>query len=401
MKQSFANIVSFLFCACSGLSAETPKYGGELRVPMATDITSFDPARCYINPGINFVRLCYVGLVDYDEGTTILPRLAQSWEIRDGKNYIFKLDPAARFPNGRTITATDYIYSFERSLSGTMNCPGGFLYSGIVGINEFREGKASAIAGVSARGDFELQISLQQTDPTFLYKMAMPFVAPVCREIAELLGGHLDAISAGAGPMHLKRYVRGSEMLLERNAFMNPRTDVYVDRLRVLIGSDETVHQMMFENGELEIANVMRGIVPTQITRVRKNPRLARGLESAPFGNIFFVALNTEVSPFNNKLVRKAFNYGINKTRLIEKSHGMETAVPGLIPPSLPGFNTNLVGYPYDPEKARALLREAGYANGCSTTMWVGNDEDRLAAFAQMMQRDLADVGINVQVKVV
>jgi ABC-type transport system substrate-binding protein len=282
-----------------------------------------------------------------------------------------------------------------------MNCPGGFLYSGIVGIDDFREGKAPAIRGITANGDFELHIRLRQPDPTFLYKMAMPFMAPVCREISEPLGGRLDVVSAGAGPMHLKRYRRGSEMLLERNGFMNPRTDVYVDRLRVVIGSNETVHQMMFENGELEIANLMRGIVPTQITRIRKTPKLAKYLEKSIFGNVFFVALNTEIPPFDSKLVRKAFNYGINKARLIEKSHGMEIAMQGVIPPSLAGFNTNIVGYNYNPEKARALLQQAGYTNGCSTTMWVGNDEDRLVAFAQMMQRDLAQVGIHIDVKVV
>jgi ABC-type transport system substrate-binding protein len=254
---------------------------------------------------------------------------------------------------------------------------------------------------VAAHGDFELQITLQQPDATFLYKMAMPFVSPVCREIAAPLGGHLDAVSAGAGPMHLTRYTRGAEMLLERNAFMNPRVDVFIDRLRVFIGSNETVHEMMFENGELGIANLFQGIAVTQIARIRRTPELARDLISAPYGNIFFVALNTELPPFNSKLVRKAFNFGINKARVIDKSHGTQIALPGLIPPSLPGYNTNLAGYKYSPETARALLKQAGYTNGCSATMWVANDTDWLISSAQMMQRDLAEVGINIEIKVV
>jgi ABC-type transport system substrate-binding protein len=397
-------ILLAIFLACAALiarGADTPKYGGELRVPMTTDITSFDPARCYISPGINIVRLCYAGLVDYDDGTKILPVLAQSWEIRGGTNFIFKLDPAARFSNGRSITAADYVYSIARTLSATMNCPGGFMYARIVGLKDFQDGKTNSISGVTARGDYELEFNLDQPDPTFLYKLAMPFMAPVAREIAEPLGGHLDAISAGAGPMILKRYRRGVEMLLERGPIKNQRCNVYIDRLRVLIGSNDTVHEMMFENGELDIANLMKGIVDTQVARVRRDPRLSKLLYKEPFSQIWFAALNTEIKPFDSKLVRKAFNYGINRARMIEKSRGIELAVPGMIPPSLPGYNTNLVGYSYAPDKARELLRQAGYPDGFATTLWVGNDEERLISAAQMMQEDLQQVGIRLELKIV
>ncbi len=227
----------FLLTSVSDSDGGEPKSGGTLRVPLTGDTASLDPARCYELPGEFFVRVIYQGLLDYDDGINLVPVLSKSWSVSpDGLNYTFELDPSARFSNGRAVVASDYVFSFERMLSPKMHCPADFLYFGISGVKEYRAGMAAHISGIRASKPQTLKIELLAPDLTFLFRLAMPFAAPICEELLPEKFADVGTVSAGAGPFKLKQWIRGASLQLIRNPFYGGSSPAFVDRINAMIG---------------------------------------------------------------------------------------------------------------------------------------------------------------------
>jgi oligopeptide transport system substrate-binding protein len=377
------------------LAENKPKSGGILHLPLGGDISSIDPARCYELPGELFVRVLYQGLVDYDDGVEMVPDLAKSWTISaDGLIYTFELDPRARFSNGSTVVADDYLFSFDRMLSPKMHCPADFMYFGIRGVEEYRAGKSEHISGVEAPSPYKLVFRLLQPDLTFLYRLAMPFAAPVCKELLKDKFSEIGTISAGAGPFKLKEWNRGARIQLVRNPYYGGACPAFVDELDATIGIEDSVAQMMFERRELDIMDLKFGVAGAEFPRIKRTPEIFRNLEAEVSSAIDYLALNTEIPPLDNKLVRKAFNYAINKQRLVEIQSGRSVAMNGPLPPVVPGFNPNLKGYEYSPEKARTLLAEAGFPNGFTTSVIFPNVVQENFRVVAALQEDLRQVGV-------
>jgi len=375
-----------------------PKSGGVLRVSLVNDLSSLDPARCYDFPGSTFTREIYQSLVNYGEGAEILPELARSWTISsNGLEYTFVLDPRAHFSNGRTVVASDYVFSFERLLSPKMHCPGDFIYYGIRGVEEFRAGKAAHISGVEALAADRLMFTLSRPDLTFLFRLAMPFAGAICAEELKQTYRDIGTRSAGAGPFKLERWVHGAEIKLVRNPFYGGATPAFLDEIHVAIGVEQAVAQMMFERGELDIADVLFGVAGAEFPRIMRTPVLARNLDTEPSSTITYVALNTEIPPLDNKLVRQAMNYAVDKKRLSAIMGGRIIQIPGVLPPVMPGFQPNLQGYEYSPEKARRLLSQAGYPNGFTTTVLFANNVQDNFRIVAAVQEDLRQIGITLE----
>ena len=93
-------------------------------------------------------------------------------------------------------------------------------------------------------------------------------------------------------------------------------------------------------------------------------------------GTTIFLVLNTEMAPFDDAKVRQAMNYAIDKDKVVRLLHGMAAPVKGVLPSTMPGFNTNLTGYPFDPAKARQLLAASGHADGFSCKLWCAGGGD-------------------------
>jgi ABC-type transport system substrate-binding protein len=387
--------ILFLSSAMALLGATNPKPGGTLHLPLAGDISSLDPARCYELPGELFVRVLYQGLVDYDDGVEMVPDLAKSWTVSpDGLIYNFELDPRARFSNGRAVAAEDYVFSIERMLSPKMHCPADFLYFGIRGVEEFRAGKSEHISGIEAPSPLHLRFILPKPDLTFLFRIAMPFAAPVCKELLKDKFTEIGTISAGAGPYKLKEWNRGARIHLVRNPFYGGACPAFVNELDATIGIEDSVSQMMFERGELDIVDLKFGVAGAEFPRIKRTPEISKNLESEVSSAIDYLALNNEIPPLDNKLVRKAFNYAVNKQRLVEIQSGRSVAMNGPLPPVVPGFNPNLKGYEYSPEKARALLAEAGFPNGFTTSVIFPNVVQENFRMVAAVQEDLRQVGV-------
>jgi ABC-type transport system substrate-binding protein len=199
----------------------------------------------------------------------------------------------------------------------------------------------------------------------------------------------------GSGPYRLAECRRGISWRLERNPYYKG-PDGFVDSVEVMIGGDEATLTMMLERGELD---QVRFASPAQAIRFKRDPRLHSWLTRVDAVETAYLFLNTEMKPFDDVRVRRAVNYAIDRERLIRMGGGFGTVAHGVVPPSMPWSNPGLPRYDFDPEKARELLREAGYSNGFPTELWSFQEYPDFLSLAEGIQQDLHQVGIEAELK--
>jgi ABC-type transport system substrate-binding protein len=397
----FALCSGFLFSGC----AQTPRIPGTLRLASKPDPSTLDPARAYDTTSINFVRVIYNGLVDYDDNARIVGMVARDWTISpDGKTYTFHLRPNVKFHSGRRVVAEDFRYSLERILDPETASDGLSFYSNIEGATEFtadrekpeKERKLQHVHGIRVKGDDEISFTLIQPDVAFLNVLALPFGFVVPREhivALEAQGKTLSDAPNGCGPFKLESWQHDASLKLVRNKeYFRPGIP-RVERINTSIGGDETLHLMQFELGDID---VMNDVPPADFARLTEDPRWKKTIIHAPMMDVRYLCMNMEMQPFDDVRVRQAFNYAINKERLVQVQSGRVSVARGILPPGMPGYNTKLRGYEYNPDKARALLKAAGKEN-LNLTLWVATI-DGYDKVGQSIQQDLKNVGVTVSI---
>jgi len=378
-------------------NAPTPKRGGTLRLALPTDVSSLDPALAFDTISQPFLLLLYQGLVEYDDGVKLLPCLATDWNIsEDLRIYTFHLRPGVRFSNGREVAASDFVYTLERILNPKTAAPTESYFEGIAGAKDFRAGKAPNVRGLRAPRSDTLVIELEEPNPPFLYILTLPGALVVPREEVERFGQSFASHPVGTGPYRLAEWRRGIKMRFERNPLSSQADRQNLDAIEVMAGGDSALHMMRFERGELDIADITAnpGIPVPDFLRIQRDPRWHNLIEKMQGPLTEFLVLNTEMAPFDDLKVRQAMNYAIDKNKVVKLLHGTATPVNGVLPSTMPGFNTNLAGFRHDPARARQLLAASGHAGGFSCKLWCWNEETMIAS---ALQYDLAQAGINAQ----
>lgn len=188
-------------------------------------------------------------------------------------------------------------------------------------------------------------------------------------------------------------------MVLERNPYYYRRGLPYLDRLTFDFGVDPSVGVLRVEAGQADL--VGDGIPAADYLQLRSSPQWSADVATRPAIGVYLLALNTRVAPFNNLKVRQAVEMAINKRHLLQLLNGRGVVANGILPTTLPGFDGRDIPdlYPYDPAKARALLRAAGFPHGFSTTLGLGSELAGGDAIGTEVQADLRAVGIRVTLK--
>jgi ABC-type transport system substrate-binding protein len=241
-------------------------------------------------------------------------------------------------------------------------------------------------------------IELEKPDPAFLYILTLPGALVVPREEVERFGQSFASHPVGTGPYALAQWRRGLKIRFERNPLSSQADRQNLGAIEVIVGGDSALHLMMFERGELDIANLAGlGIPVPDFARVQSSPRWHDLIERMQVGTTVFLILNTEMEPLDNLKVRQAINYAINKDKIVKLLHGMAKPVNGVLPSTMPGYNPNLSGYPFDPAKARQLLAASGHADGISFKLWYVSEDATEASEASAIQYDLAQAGMKAE----
>lgn len=397
----------FLLMAGAALATTACRQGGPgpaaaagrtlLRLGARDDFRTLDPAIGYDVQSWQGEAALFDGLVDYDSETNVIPRIAEGWEAsRDGLSYTFALRPGVRFSHGRQVEAADFQYTIQRVLDPKTNSPGAGFFLKIAGAREFREGRAGWVAGIQPLGGRALRFVLAEPDPLFLHELALPFAYVVPREVAEAYRKDFFRHPVGTGPFVLQEWRSGERLVLARNPDYFRRGLLGVDRVEYQVGLSDQLAILKFESGGLDIS----GIPSSDFVRITTDPRWKAAVVSEVALTTQYLGLNAQMAPFHDRRVRQAVNSAVDKARIVRLLNGRGTVARGVLPPTMPGYDPSLPGYPYDPERARALLAEAGYPDGFSVDLWLvhGDDPDRIA---QAVQYDLRRVGVRVRLKLV
>ncbi len=373
---------------------------GTLRVARLFDPMSLDPAKIQLAEDYLLMVLVHLPLIDVDSGTRLIPCAARSWSMsQDQQTCTVFLHPGLRFSNGRPIVADDYIYAIERILTPATGSVWSSYIQGIRGVREFAAGSTNRVAGIRSPAPDQLIFDLVRPDPTFPFVLNTPAAMAVPREDLALGNAHFSSHPTGAGPYQVGRWVRGARITFIPNPHYNGPAPRLLNGVEVMIGGDEMTHLMMFEQGELDIANITStGLPVADMLRLRTDPIWAPHLEQVRLMNTLYLSMNTEMGSLTNAALRRAINWAIQRDRWLRVPIGLAAHANGVIPPTLPGYNPELKGYDYSPDRARQELRNAGLTPPIRLELWHGTDE-RNRWIAQGIQNDLAEVGIELSLK--
>jgi peptide/nickel transport system substrate-binding protein len=350
------------------------------------DLFSMTGGDCHTGQGtgaLQISNLIHEGLVRKSPDGRRVPALAKSWEFgKDGLSMKFTLNERARFHNGEPVTAKDVKFSLERAMSPELK----FRYGGEMG---------RKIDRIEVIDDHHVVVYLKSPFPAFL-AISELYLGIVPKAYVEKVGNEEFAKHPiGAGPF---KWIEGQQ---DVSVTVEAVEDHYrqVPKVKTLdcrFLTEEPTIMAMYRAGEADV--VQLGLA-TYI-ELKNDPKAKVVWSKYTFGPtlVFYdLGFPNEPSPFNDIRVRRAAFMAINRKAICEKVlHGAAEPWNDLLAPYQPGARPNLKGYPYDPEKAKALLKEAGYPNGFDTTIPCGFLGDKIET--QAMAADLARVGIRAKI---
>ena len=369
-----------------------------LNLASISDVPTLDPAAGYDVESWMFEQMIFDTLVRYsDAGVDLVPDIATAWESSpDATVFTFHLRHDARFTSGRAVTSADFKYAVERVLDPATRSKGMEYYRAIDGAADFAANRAKSVAGIATPDAWTIIFHLTAPDPIFLQKLAMPFAAAVPREVVERWGEDFSRHVVGSGPFILKEWLGGQRIVVVKNPAYFVRGTPHLDAVVEAIGVSEDLQWFKFEAGEIDVSNIPPAVFPY----VMKTPRLRALTLRIVTVTTRYMGMNCQMAPFTDVRVRRALNYAVNKPKLIAVLNGRGIVANGVMPPGLPGYDPSLTGYPYDPQRARQLLEQAGLGGGFEATLWMPADQTMMI-LGQSIQQDLDLVGVRLNLKAV
>ena len=298
------------------------------------------------------------GLVTLDRDLKVAPDLAQDWQISgDGRTYTFRLRPDAKFQDGTPVTADDVKWSIERIGDPQTESPLVDVFLGdIVGFLDKLEGRAASVEGVRVIDGQTLSITIDAPRAYFLSKLTHPSAYVLDRNNVE---GNPDWFLRpnGTGPFKLTQYEPGVMLRLTRNEFYHLGPPKLKD-VEIMLGGGNSL--LMYQNDEIHVSHL--GSLDLGAILDLSNPLSEELVQAPPSFAVSYMGMNSKRPPFDDPKVRQALNYSVDLESLAGGPlQGQRLRAKGILPPGFPGYNTDVQGYEYDPEKGRQLLSESQY----------------------------------------
>lgn len=360
------------------------------------DSTSLDPSRVTEGESFKVTKNLYETLVEFGESdTTVGPGLATEWEpSEDGLTYTFTLREGVKFHDGTDFNADAVVYNFERWANGDAEMfP---YYSSMFG--GFKDDEERVIDSVTADGDYTVIFKLTRAQAPFLKNLAMNMFAIASPAAIEEFGDKLGSNPVGTGPFKFVDWRQNETITIER--FDDYWQEGLPKLAKVIFKSipENSARLNELIAGDIDLAD---GIDPSDGAIIEGNPDLQ--LFVRPSMNVGYLGLTVTRPPFDKKEVRQAMNYAIDKKSIIDAFfEGRAVSAKNPMPPSISGYNDDIEEYPYDPEKAKELLAEAGLADGFDMDLWAMPvprpympDGGKVA---EVIQKNLADIGVNAKI---
>ncbi|MER5964692.1 ABC transporter substrate-binding protein [Streptomyces sp. NPDC002057] len=350
-----------------------PRRGGTLTVAINSDFT---PSLLFAQSGQSLQqRLIYNTLTRYDDQLKPQPELATSWEYaEDGRSITLKLRTGVTYHDGRPFTADDVVFAVK-NLQNPLRAA------------QLRA-TAAAVTGFEKRGDHELVLKLAH--PVNNLFDLFEFMILTDRNSVE------DAVTGkklnGTGPFRLTKWSPGTGLSFTRHEKYWQPERPYLDAVEFRVVPQADALLSSLRTGQSQLSFSVPG---KNLPVIASTPELAIS-EYSTGGGAFYLGVNTSVAPLNNRTVRQALAWGIDRERILKQvlgGYGLASATPW--PKSSPAFSeAGRTHYTYDPGKARELLRSAGHPKLDLPLLHINLPGD--TAVAEAIQYDLKQIGVQV-----
>ncbi len=355
---------------------------GTLQIAVDQAPVGLDPDIVTAFSSFAVVDQIYEGLLEVNGKLQLEPALATDWTVSsDGLSYVFNLRHGVKFHNGREMTSADVVYSFNRIMDPKTGSP--------------QASRFSQVASIDATGPYQVTFKLKEPFAPFLSNLTNLYVVP--KEVVEA-NGDLQKVAVGTGPYELEKVVPDTYVLLKANPDYYRPGEPKLAELKFNVVPEASTRAAGLRTGTYQL-------LPTVDPVTAQTLKNASGVRVVGTQDLAYSLLGLNVSrkPFNDPKVREAINYAVNRPDIVQAVY-LGNAVPGgPLSPALKDWAVPTSQYPcYAPsvDKAKQLLAEAGYPNGFSTTIVTFGTIKEVADTAQVLQAQLAKVGIDAKVDV-
>ncbi|MEN6473359.1 MAG: peptide-binding protein [Syntrophaceae bacterium] len=401
-----AMVILLSFIACSKennkapqrAESNTPAYGDVFMEASIGDASNLIPILASDSSSHDVAGLIYNGLVKYDKDFTVVPDLAEKWDIeQDGKLIRFHLRKNVRWHDGKPFTARDVLFTYRTVIDPKTPT----AYAG-----DFKQVKT-----VRLLDDYTIEVSYDKPFAPALISWGMSVLPEHLLKGQDITTSTLARAPVGTGPYVFKSWQPGSRIVLQYNPEYfegRPRLDGLVYR----IIPDDATQFLELKSGNIDV----KGLTPLQYLRQTSAPEFTRNFVKYKYlDSVYtFLGFNLKRPPFDDLKVRQAMAHAIDKEEIIKGVlFGLGMATTGPYKPGTRWYNPDVPKYAYDPAKARALLAEAGFkdANGdgilekngkpFTFTIITNQGNPLREKTAQIIQQRLKAIGIDTKIRIV
>ena len=379
-RKHFTIVAAGVLLALSAVS-QLAEAAGVLTIGRREDSTTFDPIKSAQNADNWVFSNVFDVLVRVDKsGTRLEPGLAQSWEISaDGKVYTFKLRDA-KFSDGSPVTAQDAVFSLLRIRDSE-----GSLW----------RDSYSIIDKAEAPDPHTLVVTLKTPSAPFLSQLALPNVSVLPEKIVKSMGEEAFAEKpVGSGAFSVKEWTRGEKVVLVKNPYFWQADRVKLDGVEWLTLPDDNTRMLKVQAGELDAA---LSVPFSRITSLQKDPNLDVHLDRSTRED--HLLINHEHGALGKIEVRQALDFAIDKKAIVDTvTFGFGTIANSYIPEGALYHYADNLSRPYDPAKARQMLKDAG-ASDLKLKYVVNAGDEVDEQIAILLQQQLAKAGVTVDLQ--
>lgn len=346
-----------------------------IKIALGSEPDKLDPMLSAATDTASVMMNVFEGLLAFDQTGAFIPAIAESYEISsDNLTYTFHIKKGIAFHDGKPCTAKDVKYTYEK-------------LAGLSGGEALNATLKAELAKVETPDDSTVVLTLSKMDAGFLSKATIS----ICEENYADNGTK----PIGTGPYKFVEYIPGQKVVLEKNPVYSTidGRKPSVNRVEFVIMTDENAKLMALKTGDLDIA----GISSNNIQALGAGFHIVQG----PQNMVQVFALNNSVKPLDNLKVRQAINYAINKEEIISSvMNSSGTRVDSFLSPSMKlYYNDKLTAYNQDIEKAKALLKEAGYEKGFTISCTVPSNYQTHVDTAQVIKDQLSKIDVTLEIK--
>ena len=379
MNKSLSTVAAILALAGLAVSAHAAK---DVVVAVQSNFTTTDPYDANDTLSQAVAKSFYQGLYGFDKNLKMSPVLADSHTVsKDGLVYTFKLKSGIKFHDGTPFNAEAVKANFDRVTNPENKLKRYTLYKNIA--------KTEAVDAATVR------VTLKEPFSPFINTLAHPsgvMISPAA--LAKYGSKGIAQNPVGTGPFKFVEWKATDYLKVAKwEGYWKPGYPK-IDSITWRPVVDNNTRAAMMQTNEAHFAFPMP---PEALESLSKKASLE--VTTAPSIIHRYLSMNTQQKPFDNPKVREAINFAINKEALVKVAFsGYAIPAEGVLPQGVE-YATKLGPWPYNPAKARELLKEAGYPNGFESTLWSAYNYTTAQKVIQFVQQQLAQVGIKVQVR--